>query len=69
MDAGKLKTLEAEAKHPAGIAARIESQDLARLLEERAELKAALAHLMRYDFGNSEGAKEARAALAKADAS
>lgn len=69
MDAGKLKQLEAEAKFPAGVAARIESQDLARLLEERADLKAALTHLMRYDFGDSEGAKEARAALTKADAS
>lgn len=31
------------------------------------DLLAALKHLMRYDFGESEGAKEARAAIAKAE--
>lgn len=39
---------------------------LARLVSAAPELLAALEHLMRYDFGNSDGAVEARAAIAKA---
>jgi hypothetical protein len=38
----------------------------AKLIAAAPELLAALQHLMRYDFGDSEGAKEARAAIAKA---
>ena len=38
----------------------------ARLIAAAPDLMAALEHLMRYDFGDSAGAKEARAAIAKA---
>ncbi len=37
-----------------------------RLIVAAPDLLAALQHLMRYDFGDSDGAKEARAAIAKA---
>lgn len=40
----------------------------ARLIAAAPELLAALRHLLRYDFGDSDGAKEARAAVAKAEA-
>lgn len=39
---------------------------LANLIGAAPDLLAALEHLMRYDFGDSDGAKEARAAIAKA---
>lgn len=38
----------------------------ARLIAAAPELLAALEHLMRYDFGDSDGAKQARDAIAKA---
>ena len=38
----------------------------AHLIAAAPELLAALQHLMRYDFGDSEGAIKARAAIAKA---
>lgn len=45
MNAEDLAKIEAEATHPKGIAARIESTDLKRLLEERDALLAALMEL------------------------
>lgn len=43
-----------------------EHEAVLRLVEAAPDLLAALQHLMRYDFGESQGAKEARAAIAKA---
>lgn len=49
------------------VAAKIENWKDARLIAAAPDLLAALKHLVRYDFGDSDGAKEARAAIAKAE--
>lgn len=54
-----------------GVASKDLSDDaylaaVSRLVSAAPEMLAALEHLMRYDFGNSDGAVEARAAIAKA---
>lgn len=45
---------------------KLDALALARLMAAAPDLLAALQHLMRYDFGDSDGAKEARAAIALA---
>jgi hypothetical protein len=58
----------ADCDHKGGIARLPLSERRANMLLIAAapDLLSALQHLMRYDFGDSEGAKEARAAIAKA---
>lgn len=57
----------ARASSPASGRQYFEKDANARLIAAAPELLAALKHLVRYDFGDSEGAKEARAAIEKAE--
>lgn len=55
-----------ESYHVLDRSAPIDAEANARLIAAAPDLLAALQHLMRYDFGDSDGAKEAQAAIEKA---
>lgn len=66
-DGYSLALVCARASSPASGPQYFEKDANARLIAAAPDLLAALKHLMRYDFGESDGAKAGRAAIAKAE--
>ena len=70
MTSEALALLVAESKHPRGVAAQVESEDLARLLYERARLQSAVKRALEslaWGTVSSGEILELRAALAEAE--